>query len=500
MKIFAAGIATETNTFCPIHTVLADFRVQRGADSLAGQVSYPDLDLTDPWGHQARARGGKFVFSRMAYAEPGGRTEDSAYEKLRDDILRDLRAAMPVDVVLLMLHGAMVAEGYDDCEEDLIRRVRAVVGSKTVIGVEFDLHCHLSQSKIRGADVVITYKEYPHTDSGERARELFELAVAARLGKIRPTMALFDCRMVGLYPTSRQPMRGFVDALRAGEQGDGVLSLSLGHGFQFADLPHIGAKLLAVTDDDPALARQVAREYGLRIHALRGEIGCESFSLPLDEALTGALASTRHPVVVADQSDNPGGGAPADATYALRWVLERRVDKVGMAFFYDPDTVLAARAAGKGGRLRVRLGGKLGTASGDPVPVEATVVELIENYRQPFPQNGGTIQWIYQGTVVALRCGGVDVIVTDGRGQCLSPEAFTDLGIDAKAKRLLIVKSAQHFHAAFSSLAGEIIYMSGPGASAPDPRAIRYQRVPTDRLYPWRKNPLQESSRCDPAQ
>jgi microcystin degradation protein MlrC len=492
MKIFAAGIATETNTFSRVPTALRDFRIQRGSEVLSGRVSYPDLDLTVPWGHQARAHGAEFAFSLMAYADPGGPTVATAYESLREEVLAELRAAMPVDVVLLMLHGAMVAQHYEDCEEDLIRRVRAVVGSKTAIGVELDLHCHLSESKISAADVVITYKEYPHTDPGDRARELFNLAVATRLGKLRPTMALFDCRMVGLYPTSRQPMRGLVDALRAGEQRDGVLSLSLGHGFQFADLPHIGAKVLAVTNGDPALANQVAREFGLKAYALRRDIGCESFSQPLDEAFARALASTKRPVIVADQSDNPGGGAPADATYALHWVLEHGVDEVGMAFFYDPEVVQIARRAGQGANLQVRLGGKLGPTSGNPVDLEATVVGVIDDYRQPFPQESGEMQWIYQGTIVGLRAQGIDIIVTDGREQCLSPAAFADLGIDARGKRLLVLKSAQHFHAAFARIAGEIVYMCGPGAVIPDPRRIPYRRAPTDRLYPWTDNPLNE--------
>ncbi|HEV2271661.1 MAG TPA: M81 family metallopeptidase [Steroidobacteraceae bacterium] len=493
MKIFVAGIATETNTFSPIPVAFADFRIQRGKDAAAGRRPFPSLDLTEPWGRQARARGDEFVFSLMAYAEPGGLTLNAAYEALRDEILQDLQAAMPVDVVLLMLHGAMVAQEYEDCEEDLIRRTRSLVGPRAVIGVELDLHCHLRESKIAPADIVVTYKEYPHTDPLERAQELFDLALATRLGKIRPTMALFDCRMIGLYPTSREPMRAFVNALAAGERRDGVLSLSLGHGFQFADVGHAGAKLLAVTDGDPQLARKVAREYGLEAYALRREIGCESFSLPLDEAISQALAVAIHPVVIADQSDNPGGGAPGDATYALRWLLDHQIEDVGMAFFYDPEVVRTARRAGKGARLSVRLGGKLGRSSGAPVDLEATVLGIFENYRQPFPQGMGATDWLEQGTIVALRSAGLDLIVTDERGQCLSPTVFSDFGIDPKAKRMLIVKSAQHFHAAFAPIAAEIIYMYGPGAVIPDPRHIAYRRLITHRLYPWTDDPLAET-------
>jgi len=426
----------------------------------------------------------------MAYADPAGPTVDAAYEALRDELLGDLRAAGPVDVVLLMLHGAMVAQGYEDCEEDLLGRVRAIVGADVVIGVELDLHCHLSEAKIAPADIVITYKEYPHTDIGDRARQLFDMAVAAHLGHIRPTMALFDCRMAGLYPTTRQPMRGFVDALTGAEGRDGVLSLSFGHGFQFADVPNMGAKLLAVTDGNRAAAQEVARTYGLKVHALRHDIGCESFTLSLEEAMNRALASTKRPVVVADQSDNPGGGAPGDATYVLRWLLEHQVEEVGMAFFYDPEVVRIARRAGRGARLPVRLGGKLGVASGDPVDLNVTVTGVIEGYRQPFPQQSGAVDWIDQGTVVALHSAGIHLIATDGRRQCLSPSVFSDFGIEPRHMRLLIPKSAQHFHAAFGPIAGEVIYMSAPGAVAPDPRRIRYRRFLTDRLYPWKAEPF----------
>src|SRR5260370_20396068 len=242
---------------------------------------------------------------------------------------------MPVDVVLWMLHGAMVAQGYDDCEEERISRVRDIVGPTTVIGVELDLHCHLSRLMIAPADIVITYKEYPHIDMNDRARELFDLAVATKLGSIRPTMALFDCRMIGLYPTTSQPLRGFVDAMTEAERRKGMLSISFGHGFQFADVQHVGAKMLVVTDDDQGLAERVAREFGLRVHALRGQIGFDSLALPMEEALSKALASKKTPVVVADQSDNAGGGGPGDATFALRWLVGPQTEAVAMAICYD---------------------------------------------------------------------------------------------------------------------------------------------------------------------
>ncbi len=490
MKIFAAGIATETNTFCPVPTGREDFLVQRGKDVLEGRITQPSLDLSAIWGHQAKARGDEFLFSLMAWAQPGGITVRSAYESLRDEMLNDLRTAMPVDVVLLMLHGAMVAQRYDDCEEDMISRVRDIVGPTTVIGVELDLHCHLSPLMIAPADIVITYKEYPHIDMNDRARELFDLAVATKLGSIRPTMALFDCRMIGLYPTTSQPLRGFVDAMTEAERRKGMLSISFGHGFQFADVQHVGAKMLVVTDDDQGLAERVAREFGLRVHALRGQIGFDSLALPMEEALSKALASKKTPVVVADQSDNAGGGAPGDATFALRWLLDHQAEDVAMAIFYDPEVVRIARKAGKGATLTVRLGGKMGSFSGAPVDMEVTILSMLDDYMHALPQRSGEPYLYPAGHVVALRCGSIDIVVGSERCQCFSPSIFSDLGIDPMLKRLLIPKSVQHFYEAFAPIAGEVIYMAAPGAVAPDPRRITYRRLDTSRLYPWAEDPL----------
>src|SRR5690349_384434 len=120
MRIFAAGIATETNTFCSVPTGLADYSVQRGDPTECTAASRPIFDLPAIWGLQAKADGHEFVFSLMAFAQPAGVTVKAAYESLRDEMLSDLGAAMPVDVVLLMLHGAMVAEDYENCEEDII--------------------------------------------------------------------------------------------------------------------------------------------------------------------------------------------------------------------------------------------------------------------------------------------------------------------------------------------------------------------------------------------
>src|SRR6266849_3729439 len=143
---------------------------------------------------------------------------------MRDEILEQLEAALPVDGVLLGLHGAMVAHGYDDVEGDVIERVRALVGPKTVIGVELDPHCHLTLKRVRLADVIVLYKEFPHTDVVERAEDVLDIVLKTLRGKAKPVRSLYDCRQIQSYPTTLPLMRGFVDKIKAMEGKDGILS------------------------------------------------------------------------------------------------------------------------------------------------------------------------------------------------------------------------------------------------------------------------------------
>ena len=190
MKIFAATLATETNTFAVVPTGRVDFEVN-GIHCNNGSLLAPDgvgvmhVELQK----LANADGHEVVESLCAFAQPAGRTRRAVYEEFRECILSDLRAALPVDVVQLYLHGAMVAEGYDDCEGDLIECVREIVGAGVHVGVELDLHCHFTERMQQCADAIICYKEYPHTDVLERARELYRIAMDHCAGKIGPVTA-----------------------------------------------------------------------------------------------------------------------------------------------------------------------------------------------------------------------------------------------------------------------------------------------------------------------
>lgn len=476
MHLFLATLGTETNTFSPFVTGFRTFEetylVRGGSHNPDGPNMFGAPLVT--WRRLAERRGWRVTESLCAFAMPSGVTLRHVYESYRDEILADLRAALPVDIVLLNLHGAMVAEGYDDAEGDLIAAVRGVAGPHVVIGVELDLHCHLTQKMVDAATLIVLYKEYPHTDFAARAAELFELAAATAAGEMRPHMALHDCGMIGVYHTSRAPMRGFVERMESLEGRNGVLSVSLAHGFPWGDVADMGTRTLVITDNRPQEGTALAAKLCAELYEMRYDL--RPPYLTVYQALDQAAAAPAGPVVLADVSDNAGGGAPSDSTFLLRALLERRIDNAAVACIWDPQVVQLAMEAGEGAEMDVRLGGKMGPASGDPLDLRVRVSKIVRDARQTWGAPPDTAASLL-GDSVALRTKGIDIVVNSLRTQTLNPDAFTNLGIDPTAKRILVVKSMQHFYAGFAPIAAAIFYVAAPGALVPDFSRLPYRKA-----------------------
>jgi microcystin degradation protein MlrC len=484
MKFFIAQLVTETNTFATFPTGLGGFE-QYGIfhGDASGRAPKSTGVILRFLRDMIEADGNEVVEGLCAFAQPAGRTIRAVYESMRDEILADLRAALPVDAVQLMLHGAMVAEGYDDCEGDLIAGVRAVVGPGVPIGVELDLHCHFTEQMRSSADVIICFKEYPHIDGDARARELYGLIKETAAGRIRPVTAVVDCRMVGLWHTTREPMRGYVERMQSFEGKDGVLSVSLGHGFPWGDVADSGARLWVVADGDESKARAVAEQLAGEFWAMRE--ATRAPHLGVDAALDRVLEVSSGPVVIGDVADNPGGGAPGDSTFILRRVVERGIPGVAIGAFWDLGAIQICRDAGVGAVIDLRVGGKCSPSSGDPVDVRVTVRAVLDEHGQTSfdgRESMGACVWVEAAN-------GVHLLLASLRCQVYGVDAFTGIGITLADKRAIVVKSTQHFHAQFAPLAAEVLYVSTPGALTLDFGAIDY-RVRSPNYWPRTEDPF----------
>jgi len=470
MHLFIAALVAETNTYSPVPTGLRDFEDLFLRLGTATQES-PNVmtEALHVWRSRAETLGWQVTEGLAAMAEPAGLTTRTAYAALRRKILDDLQASGCPDIVLLQLHGAMVADGCEDCEADITAAVRASCPD-AIIGVVLDPHCHLTKALLEAADLVVIWKEYPHDDATDRAEELFNLALSASQQQIVPTMAMFDCRMVSLFLTKRGAMRDFVSLMKETERLPGILSVSLAHGFPWGDLPDNGARMLVVADGDPELAHSTAERLGRAFFDLREQL------LPaypdLEAALDQADAASSFPVVMADMSDNSGAGAPGDATHVLRALLARGTTNFASGIYWDPMAVRICESAGEGAEIKLRIGGKTGIASGDPVDVTGRVMRIATGLGQHL---GVGLEPL--GTMVWFKVAGdVDLVINDLRTQVFHPEAFEQLGIRLAQKRLVVVKSLFHFYSGFSPIAREVIFCATPGAVNPRTETIGFTR------------------------
>lgn len=464
MKVFSAVLWHESNSFSPLPTSLASYRevlLHRPATG-EGAEAWDRVQKLAPIALYARERGHDVVQGLAALANPSGPTARSTYEGLRDELLADLGNAGRVDAVLLFLHGAQMAEGYDDCEGDLLGRVRDIVGPGVFVGTLLDLHCNITPAMVTAADALVPCKEYPHTDWPDRSRELVRMAESAVAGQIRPTTVFQPVPMLGHFHTTRQPLRSFVDELTALEGRNDVLAANLVHGFAFSDQPHTGAGVLLVVDGDRRPFVPLALDLGRRFFGLRQHIASSHPSLDeaLDEVQRLLDQHPDGPIVLADTSDNPGGGAPGDSTFVLRKLLDRGMRRAAVATLWDPVAVKIAFDAGAGARLRMRIGGKLGELSGAPLDLDVTVKCLNEAATQASFAPGLRASF---GRCAAVEAAGIEIVLATLRQQAVSPDCFSELGIDPRARRLLVVKSAQHFHAKFAPIAARILYCDAPG-------------------------------------
>ena len=486
MRIFTAAFATETNTFSPICIDRRAFEASLYAPPGMHPETPTLCSAPITVGRRVAAqKGWELIEGTATWADPAGLVNRRTYEDLRDEILDQLRAAMPVDAVVLGLHGAMVADGYEDTEGDLLSRVREIVGPDILVCAELDPHSHLTAKRLAVADFFVYFKEFPHTDFVDRAEDLWRIAVDTLEGRVKPVMSVFDCRMIDVFPTSREPMRSFVDKIMAMEKSDAdILSISVIHGFMAGDVPEMGTKLLVVTDGKPDKGSAIARDLGLELFSKRG-----TFIMPqIDEkqAVSQAMAATSGPVVIADLWDNPGGGTAGDATVILQELLDRGATDTAIGTIWDPMAVQICMAAGEGAEIPLRFGAKSAPGAGNPIDGLVKIIRLVASAEMRFGESFAPF-----GDAAHIQLEGIDIILNSTRAQSFDPSLFSVMGIDPTAKKILVIKSTNHFYASFSKIAAEILYCSAGTPYPNNPARTPYRRARKD-IWPMVADPHAE--------
>jgi microcystin degradation protein MlrC len=483
-----AGFQLESNTFLPVQTTYEDFSqtgLTRG-DDLLRRWSGTHHELAGFIG-QSREEGFEIAPVLATFPQAGGTIASSAFERIAEDLLEAVQQVLPLDGLLLALHGAAVSEQFPDADGEILSRVRALVGPEMPVVNTLDLHANISSGMIRHADATIAYRSNPHLDQEERGKEAAHLLARILRGQIRPVQALETppmlIQMCRQY-TSEEPARTLYRELEEVLRRPGILSASVAMGFHFADVKEMGASFLAVADNDLTLAREVASALAQRAWDKRYELVGKLPST--EEAVRAAAEADQEPVVLMDTGDNVGGGGPGDSTFLFAEVLRQRVENA-LVILYDPEAVKACVAAGPGNQVSVAAGAKVDARQGAPVFVQGRVRVLSDgHFTETQVRHGGWSEADQGITAVVETKEQHTVVLTSRRMAPMSLEQILSLGIHPERKRILIVKGVVAPRAAYEPIASRIIVTDTPGVTCDDPRQFQYQRrrVPLFPLEP----------------
>jgi len=417
----------------------------------------------------------------MAWGMPAGAVTTGCFEHLVAELVSRLKSAGPLDGVLLMLHGAMVTDNFADADGEILRRVRAAIGPNVALVVTLDFHANLTDEMVHWANAIVGYDTYPHVDQVERGLEAAEILNRMLRDDLYPHMVLARCPLLPhilSQCTERAPMAEMMEAAHRCERTPGIISVTVAAGFPYTDVPHAGYAVLAI-GETRELACTAAETLANQAWTRRAEFARE---LPqVREAVQEATGQPDGPTVLVDVGDNVGAGTPGDGTIVLAELL-RQGACGSLVLLCDSQAVRACIASGVRTRVKVCVGAKVDRHHGVPVEITGVVRSLHDGvFRNIGPMRDGVRE--DQGRTAVVDTGGVLVVLTERRMPMWNLEQLRTLGIEPGRLRIIVVKAAIAYRAAYAPIAKRIIEVDTPGLAAADVRRFEYKRLKRP-IYP----------------
>ncbi len=480
-NVLTAEVSHETNTFSIHPTDQHAFRnsfFYRGETALEerGNANTELAGFLDA----SHAHDWNMTHVLSVNAGPSGMVTRAAFDWFCDPIVEWV-ADGDYDGILLALHGAMVPVFCDDGEGELLRRIRTVIDRSIPIAITLDLHANVSSQMIELADIIVSYKTYPHVDMHQIGRQAGDILEQTMSGKISPRTVMARVSMleeVNGGRTDTGPMLARIEQALAYETDENVFAVSINAGFASADISEVGPTVLVTGQGDfdahQGFAQSIADDIWDQRHLVLNHY-CS-----VEEAASHAATFdySDGPLVIADYADNPGAGGYGDSTALLKALLDANVTNACFGPIVDGGTVEKLQHCEIGSSVQIALGGKTNPAfGGGPLVLNATLLLLSSgDFVGDGPMVGGLKESF--GALAVIRVGEIDILVSTLARQMLDLQQFKAFGIEPEQKRVVAIKSMQHFRAAFEPIAGQVIVCDSGALCTPQYDRMPYKNVP----------------------
>ncbi|WP_277477270.1 M81 family metallopeptidase [Catalinimonas alkaloidigena] len=490
-KIGVAYFSHETCTFCPEPTGIEQFEYHGPPLQQEEVLDYSSY--IKGFVKRAKEYGNFELLGLTSPRSPYGGSSGSwvsqeAFDKYTQAMVEDIKAYGPFDGIYLSLHGAMAVTGIPKPEAEIVRRVRSEVGDIPII-VTLDLHGNEDQELSEAADAVLVVKRYPHYDTGEQGERAARLMHRILQGEYQPVMATRKPGVITptvMQDTKTYPSIEIMERGRIWEDHEEDVYVSVLYGFPWSDVPDVGATVMVITNNDQALADEIAEDMSSFIWKVRESFANKQYPRPEVAAaqIIEAVEQGQTPVVVGDYSDRMG-----DATFILRELMEKNASNFCIATLKDAPLLdsLSENNVQQGEEVSVTVGGYLAESSGEPVIINGTL-EYFGAYANP--KDG----WEFE-KIAVIRFGQNNrLIISPDLYQVTYPAIFNVLDIDQSELDIIVLKSRAHFRRGFDLVdyAGSIFIVD-----APEPyfgtvhlSELDYQHIP-DGLYPLNETDIQ---------
>jgi microcystin degradation protein MlrC len=483
MKCVVAMMQHETNTFSPLPTPLSAFGSGVGLDlppsgeqamEIYGSADFAFAGMLEV----ARSQGADCIVPVTAYAEPGGKVDDDAFDYICEQICVAVKQGC--DAVLLDLHGAMVTRSHDDGEGELLRRIREIAPG-IPIAVALDFHTNLTSTMVDNCNVIDGYRTYPHIDmyeTGQRAAKSLFYSLAQGIETKMCWRALPMMTHMILQTPLRQPMKDIMDlAIEAVDNTD-ILNASVFGGFPLADIAHVSLSVLTVESSKNYLGDGLVKKLCAMAWKRRQDFIFEAEPMP--DSINKAMRFETFPVVIADHGDNCGAGGSGDDLSVLDEMLRQGLTSIIAGPIWDPQAVEQMIACGEGNEIKLTIGGKTSVPAiaqvGHGISCTGKIKKITDGrFIITAPMQTGLE--VNLGRTVVLDIGAAQIVVCEERWEPYDPGCFIHAGLNPQDCKYILIKSRQHFRAGFESLARHIVLAAGPGVCSSDYSQFEFIRL-----------------------